>query len=81
MKLVRVATGEVVAAWARPNSGTKKKGKLRFMARGKGVMDDKWEVMVVISITAIIEKARRTRTSGAAAGGAAAGASAGGGGC
>ena len=31
MKLVRVATGEVVAAWARPNSGRKKKGKLRFL--------------------------------------------------
>jgi len=81
MKLVRVSTGEVVAAWARPNSGTKKKGKLRFMAREKGELDDRWEVMVVVSIMAIIEKARRTSNNGAAAGGAAAGASAGGGGC
>jgi len=33
MKLVRVSTGAVVAAWTRPNIGMKKKGKLRFLVR------------------------------------------------
>lgn len=67
--------------WARPNLGTKKKGKLRFMARHKGEMDARWEDMVVISILAIVEKARRTNNNGSAAAGISAGAAAGGGGC
>ena len=74
MKLVRVSTGRVVAAWARPHGGTKKKGKLRFMAREGGELDDRWEVLVVISITALIERARRARNHRATAGGAGAGA-------
>jgi hypothetical protein len=81
MKLVRVGTGEVVAAWARPNSGTRKKGKLRFTARDRGELDDKWELMAVVSISAIIEKSRRSRNNRVIAGGAAGGGGGGGGGC
>jgi len=88
MKLVRVSTGEVVAVWARPNSGMKKKGKMRFMA-DRGVMGEKWETMVVISILAIMEKTRRNNKnrsrgvagSGGFGAGGSMGGGAGGGGC
>jgi len=33
LKLVRASTGEVVAAWAKPKSSIRKKGKLRFLVR------------------------------------------------
>lgn len=66
--------GEVVAAWTGPNNGTRKKGKLRFMARENG-LGDEWEVMAVICIAAMAEKARRTKGRGGAAAGG------GGGGC
>jgi len=70
MKLMRVATDQVVAAWAKPNSGTKKKGKLRFMARDTGELGDEWEIMAVMSIVAILVKARRNAAArNAAAGG------------
>lgn len=75
MKCVRVRTGEVVAAWARANSGTRKKGKMAFMMRDRGLGDEKFETMVVISVLSIMEKARRRKNAsrGAAAGGAAGG--------
>ena len=82
MKCVRARTGEVVAAWARPNSGNRKKGKMSFLMRDRGLGDEKFETMVVVSVLSIMEKARRSKNSsrGAAAGGAAAGGG-GGGGC
>ena len=75
MKCVRVRTGEVVAAWATANSGTRKKGKMAFMMRGKGLGDEKFETMVVISVLSIMEKVRRKKNAShmAAAGGAAGG--------
>ena len=78
MKLVRVKTGEVVAAWAPPNSGTRKRGKMAFLNRE--VLGENFEIMTVVTILAIMEKARRGRGGGGAAAAAGAGAAAGGGG-
>jgi hypothetical protein len=72
MKLVSSKTGEVVAAWA-PHSMSKH-GKMRFT----GLLGDTFEVMAVITLLAILEKARRSNR-GAASG--AAGGATGGGGC
>jgi hypothetical protein len=77
MKLVRKGSRDVVAAWAPPNSGTRKKGKIAFLGRGKDPRDEfggVWEMMVVISILSLMEKGRRRNNSSAAGGG-------GGGGC
>ena len=82
MKCVRARSGEVVAAWAAPNVVHRKKGKMRFLLNkdGFGAGKEKFEIMVVISILSIMEKARRGRAGrGAAAAGA--GAAAAGGGC
>ncbi|KAG4429704.1 hypothetical protein IFR05_014815 [Cadophora sp. M221] len=78
MKLVRAKTGEVVVAWAPPNSGTRKRGKMAFLNRD--ALGEKFEIMAVVSILAIMEKGRRGSGGGAAASGAAAGAASGGGG-
>jgi hypothetical protein len=72
-KCVRAKTGEVVAAWARPNSGHRKKGKMRFLMRDR-IADDRFETCVVITMLAIMEKLRRKKNSSNAAAG-------GGGGC
>ncbi|KAK0107974.1 hypothetical protein ONS96_003756 [Cadophora gregata f. sp. sojae] len=79
MKLVRVRTGEVVVAWAPPNSGTRKRGKMAFLNRE--VLGENFEIMAVVTILAIMEKARRGRGGGAAAAAGAGGAAGGGGGC
>jgi len=65
MKCVRVRTGEVVAAWARPNMVHHKKGKMRFLLKedSLGGEKHKFETMVVISILTIMEKARRRNNS------------------
>jgi hypothetical protein len=76
MKLVRMRSGEVVAAWTRANSGYKKKGKISFLRTDKGALGEGFELMVVVSILAIMEKARRKRNNASASG-----AGAGGGGC
>ncbi|KAH8598266.1 hypothetical protein B0O99DRAFT_592147 [Bisporella sp. PMI_857] len=83
MKLTRMSTGEVVAAWARPHSGNRKKGKLGFMARDRNELGDKFEVISVMAILALALKGGRKKSScnGAAAGGLAGGAVGGGGGC
>lgn len=72
MKLVVAGTGEVVAAWSPPNSGTRKKGKMAFLGRSREVFGGVWEMMAVISVLALMEKARRRRNNSAAgaAGGA-----------
>ncbi|KAH7346882.1 hypothetical protein BKA65DRAFT_503522 [Rhexocercosporidium sp. MPI-PUGE-AT-0058] len=72
MKLVRTKTGEVVVAWAPPNSGTRKRGKMAFLSRD--ALGEKFEVMAVVSILAIMEKGRRGSGGGAAAAIAGAGA-------
>jgi hypothetical protein len=79
MKLVRIRSGEVVAAWARANSGYKKKGKMEFLRVDRASLGEGFELMVVISILTIMEKARRQKNSSAAAAGG--GAAGGGGGC
>jgi hypothetical protein len=73
MKLVRMRSGEVVAAWTRANSGYKKKGKISFLRTDKGAFGEGFELMVVVSILAIMEKARRKNNASASG--------AGGGGC
>lgn len=82
MKCVRVKTGEVVAVWARPNEGYKKKGKMSFLMRERSLRDDRLETMVVVTMLAIMEKLRRKKKSrrGAAGGGFGVGGG-GGGGC
>jgi hypothetical protein len=59
MKLVWAAKNEVVAAWAGPNSGTRKKGKMSFMG-DREALGPRFEVMAVISVLAIMERKRRT---------------------
>jgi hypothetical protein len=68
MKLVRLSTGEVVAAWTGPHSGRKKVGKMRFMAGERAVFGDEFEILVVISIAAIMEKRRRANKGARQAG-------------
>jgi len=71
MKLVRMRSGEVVAAWTRANSGYRKKGKISFLRTDRGALGEGFELMVVVSILAIMEKARRRKknTSASGAGG------------
>jgi len=68
MKLVRASNGEVVVAWTRPNSGTREKGKMRFIG-DRNVLGEKLESMAVISLLAIVEKRRRANNASRAAGG------------
>jgi hypothetical protein len=73
MKLVRMRSGEVVAAWTRANSGYKKKGKISFLRTDKGALGEGFELMVVISILSITEKARRKKKNASASGAGAGG--------
>jgi hypothetical protein len=73
MKLVRMRSGEAVAAWTRANSGYKKKGKISFLRTDRGALGEGFELMVVISILSIMEKARRRKKKKASASGAGAG--------
>lgn len=68
-KLVRISTGEVVAAWTLPNGfGVDKLAKIGLLdgARGYG-WGDRWEVTVVIAAIALVERERSTRNNAAAA--------------
>lgn len=85
MKLVLQRTGEVIAVWAPPNEGYKKKGKMAFIAN-RGSLGVLMEIAAVISVAGIMEKRRRQKKNsrGAAAGGGGGfggGAGGGGGGC
>jgi hypothetical protein len=62
-KLVRVKTGEVVCVWAPPNTGMRKKGKMAFLGKEDG-LGEGFELMVVITMLAIMEKTRRSSSSG-----------------
>jgi len=57
MKLVR-NNGQVVAVSMRPNSGMKKKRKLRFLGN-RNELGEVWEVAVAVSVLAVVENARR----------------------
>ncbi|KAG9235108.1 hypothetical protein BJ875DRAFT_459989 [Amylocarpus encephaloides] len=76
-KLVRSSTGQVVAAWTGPTSGSRKKGKMSFMGGNAGdpraELGTAWELIAIISHLALAERARRARNSAAAGGGAAGG--------
>lgn len=75
MKLVLRSTGQIVAAWTGPNSGSRKKGKMAFLGNNgdpRFELGIAFEIAAVITVTALNEKARRNN-NGAAAGGAAAG--------
>ncbi|KAL2063779.1 hypothetical protein VTL71DRAFT_5584 [Oculimacula yallundae] len=62
MKLLRVGTGEVVAAWTPASSGRNKRGNMSFMGN-RDVYGDAFEIIVVITIAGIIEKRRRQKYS------------------
>ncbi|ESZ89737.1 hypothetical protein SBOR_9878 [Sclerotinia borealis F-4128] len=68
-KLVRVSSGEVVAAWTHPGGmSLDKVAKIGILdsARAHG-WGERWEVTVVVGTIALIEKERRTRNNAAAA--------------
>jgi hypothetical protein len=57
LKCVRVATGEVVCAWAWTAVSARKVGKLRW------VLGERWgeevELMVLVTLLAVVERVRR----------------------
>lgn len=67
-KLVRAKTGEIVAAWTLPGMSNKKKGKMSFLGN-REVLGEKFELMAVICMLGIMEKARRHKNHAAAGGG------------
>jgi hypothetical protein len=69
MKLVRMRSGEVVAAWTRANSGHEKKDKISFLTEDRRVLGERFELMAVISVLAMIEKARKKNNSASSGGG------------
>lgn len=60
MKLV-AAGGAVVAVWAPPKSGNNKKGKMAFIDGAREEFGAAWEVMVVATVLALMERWRRNR--------------------
>lgn len=87
-KFVRVSTGEVLAVYAGAGGWSLKKvGKVRWLGGERGVeYGEGIEVVCLMSLVALLERARRSRNSGNGAAGsgvaasaAAAGAAAGGG--
>lgn len=76
MKLARSSTGEIVAAWAQPGMSTRKKGKMAFLGN-REALGEKFELMAVMCMIGIMEKARRNNNNSAVAGGISAGAGAG----
>lgn len=77
MKLVRSSTGQTVAAWTGPNAGSRKKGKMAFLGNNgdpRFELGIAFEIVTVITVTALVEKAKRNNNGAAAgaAGGAAA---------
>jgi hypothetical protein len=58
-KCVRIGTGEVVAAWAKPDLSYNKKGKMMFLSPNRGALGEQFEVMAVITIASIMEQDRR----------------------
>lgn len=65
---MRLKTSEVVVAWAGPRSGRAKVGKMRFMAGDRTAFGDEFEIGVVVSIAAIMERRRRAKRGAAGAG-------------
>ncbi len=60
MKCVRVRTGQVVAVWAPPRLGTKKKGKMEFLdGNTREEFGAVWELVCVLSMSGIIEAKNR----------------------
>ena len=49
----------MVAAWAPPNSGLNKKGKMAFIAKDRASLGESFEKMDVVSILGIMENGRR----------------------
>lgn len=70
LKCVRCSTGQVVAAFTNVRMSKKKVGKMAFLGE-KLNLGEAAEMMIFVSLCAVIEKARRgQRSSAAAAGGA-----------
>ena len=68
MKLVRVQTREVVAAYADVSFALYKRGKMAFLDRGNGRegLGDEWRVMVIMTLLAILEQRRIAASTNAA---------------
>ena len=58
--------------WTRANSGYKK-GKISFLRTDRGAFGEGFELMVVLSILSIMEKARRKKNNASASGAGAGG--------
>jgi hypothetical protein len=64
-KLVRINTGEVVAAWTTPYMSIGKKGKMSFL-RNREVLGEKFELMAVICMLGIMGKDHNRKHGGGA---------------
>ena len=65
-KLVRLATGEVIAAWALAPMSITKQLQFHFLGSGaSGALGERWAVMAVITALRTWDSARRKRRSGA----------------
>ena len=69
-KLVRLGTGEVVAAWANSSMSITKQLQFHFLGSGaNGILGERWAVMTVITALRMWDMERRKRRSAAGAGG------------
>ena len=69
-KLVRLSTGEVVAAWADASMSITKHMQFHFLGSGASVaLGERWAVMSVITALRMWDMERRKRRSAAGAGG------------
>ena len=69
-KLVRLGTGEVVAAWANSSMSITKQLQFHFLGSGaNGILGERWAVMAVITALRMWDMERRQRSSAAGASG------------
>ncbi len=73
-------TGEALAAWTLPGRSKQKKGKMSFLGN-REMLGEKFELMAVICMLGIMEKARRNKSAAGGSAGFVGGVAAGGGGC
>ncbi|POS83125.1 hypothetical protein EPUL_005581 [Erysiphe pulchra] len=57
-ELVNRRTGEVVASWTKPPFSLRKMGKMRFLAKDRSRLGERFELMAVISLLSIERKIR-----------------------
>jgi hypothetical protein len=64
LKCVRVVTGEVVCAWAWTGASARKVGKLRWVVAGTEAWGEEAELMVLVTLLAVVERIRRDESGG-----------------